>query len=153
MVNPGTALTNSAITTDGSIDNVSVTGNQLNSEIKTGYNYPSHVAGLEGTRSASRIRQVRQQGDLVNSVDSATFRPAKNAAGNFVYSYTTGTAGDGSITGTITGATSPGIYAGVRSHRRFPGSAFNTNGRTALGNYGAGFFARRTSRNLPPPRP
>ena len=89
MVNPGTALTNSAITTDGSIGQVTVTGNQLNSEIKTGFDYPSYLAGLQGTRSASRIGRLRQRGDLVNSVDSATFVPAKNATtGQYVYSYT-----------------------------------------------------------------
>ncbi len=152
MVNPGTAVTNSAITTSGSIGSVSVKGSQLNSEIKTGFDYASHVAGLEGTRGASRIGRLRQQGDLVNSVISASFRPAKNSAGNFVYSYTTGTAGDGSITGTTTGATSSGIYAGKNARGRFPGGAFNTNGRTALGNFGAGVFARTRSKNLPPPR-
>jgi hypothetical protein len=157
MVNPGTALTNAAITTDGSINNVQVNGSQLSSEIKTGFNYPSYVAGLQGTRGASRVGLIRQRGDLVNSVTSATFRPAKNTTtgqfttGQYVYSLSTGTAGNGSITGTITGATSPGIYAGARSHQRFPGGAYNTNGRTALGNYGAGFFARTRRGNLPPP--
>ena len=72
QVNPGTALTNSAITTDGSINKVQVTGDQLNSEIKTGFDYPSYIAGLQGTRSPSRIGQVRQRGNLVNSVDSAS---------------------------------------------------------------------------------
>ena len=78
MVNPGTALTNAAITTQGSIGHVTVTGNQLNSEIKTGFDYQSYLAGLEGTREASRIARLTQRGDLVSSVDSATFRPAKN---------------------------------------------------------------------------
>ena len=83
LVNPGTALTNSAITTDGSIGKVQVTGNQLNSEIKTGFDYPSYIAGLQGTRSPSRIRLVRQRGDLVSSVDSATVRPTQNQLGEF----------------------------------------------------------------------
>ena len=78
MVNPGTALTNAAITTQGSIGKVTVTGNQLNSEIKTGFDYQSYLAGLEATREASRIARLTQRGDLVSSVDSATFRPAKN---------------------------------------------------------------------------
>ena len=93
-MNPGTALTNSAITTQGSIGQVAVTGNQLNSEIKTGFDYQSYLAGLEGTREASRIARLTQRGDLVSSVDSATFRPAKNTTtGEYVYSTTTGTAG------------------------------------------------------------
>ena len=87
MVNPGTALTNAAITTQGSIGHVTVTGNQLNSEIKTGFDYQSYLAGLEGTREASRIARLTQRGDLVSSVDSATFRPAKNTSGQYVYSY------------------------------------------------------------------
>jgi hypothetical protein len=151
QVNPGTAVTNSSITTDGSIGSVSVTGNQLNSEIKTGFNYASYIAGLQATRSASRIARIRQRGDLVNSVDSASFIPAKNSSGQYVYSYSTGTAGPGSITGTITGAVGRAIYA-KSNGRAFPGAAYNTGGRTALGNYGAGFFARVTSGNLPPPK-
>jgi len=151
MVNPGTALTNTSITTDGNIDDVHVTGNQLNSEIKTGFNYQSYLAGLEGTRAASRIARLRQRGDLVNAVDSATFRPARNASGQFVYSLQTGTAGDGSITGEQTGAAGRGTGAGSSNPHRFAGGAFATGGRTALGNFGAGFFARRRSRNLPPP--
>ena len=87
MVNPGTALTNAAITTQGSIGKVTVTGDQLNSEIKTGFDYQSYLAGLEGTREASRIARLTQRGDLVSSVDSATFRPAKNTSGQYGYSY------------------------------------------------------------------
>jgi hypothetical protein len=150
QVNPGTALTNSAITTQGSIDSVSVTGNQLNSEIKTGFDYASYVAGLQATRGASRIARIRQRGDLVNSVDSATFIPAQNSSGQFVYSYSTGTAGPGSIGGTITGVVGRAIYAKSNSRHAFPGTAYNTGGRTALGNYGAGFYARVKSGNLPP---
>jgi hypothetical protein len=66
MVNPDTAVTNAAVTTDGSIGRVKITGNQLNSEIKTGFNYQSYLAGLQGTRSPSRIARVRQRGDLVS---------------------------------------------------------------------------------------
>jgi hypothetical protein len=150
LVNPGTALTNAAITTQGSIGKVKVTGNQLNTEIKTGFDYQSYLAGLQGTREASRIARITQRGDLVNSVDSATFRPAKNTTtGQYVYSTTTGTAGNGSITGTSTLAVGHGIDAASYSKLRIPGSAYNTGGRTALGNYGAGFFARRIRGNLP----
>ena len=147
MVNPGTALTNAAITTQGSIGHVTVTGNQLNSEIKTGFDYQSYLAGLEGTREASRIARLTQRGDLVSSVDSATFRPAKNTGD--VYSTTTGTAGKGSITGTSTAGLGHGIDAASYSKVTIAGSAYNTGGRTALGNYGAGFFARRIKGKLP----
>jgi hypothetical protein len=149
MVNPGTALTNAAVTTNGSIGQVKVTGNQLNSEIKTGFDYASYLAGLQGTRNASRIARIRQRGDLVSSVDSATFRPAQDSSGNFVYSYATGTAGPGSITGTTSLAVGHGRYAAFFTKHHFSGSAFNTGGRTALGNFGAGFFARRIRGNLP----
>ncbi|MGO8896877.1 MAG: hypothetical protein ACLQU5_00795 [Isosphaeraceae bacterium] len=149
MVNPGTALTNAAITTQGSIGHVTVTGNQLNSEIKTGFDYQSYLAGLQATREASRIARITQRGDLVSSVDSATFRPALNTKGMYVYSYTTGTAGNGSITGTSTAALGHGIDAASCSKVTIAGSAYNTGGRTALGNYGAGFFARRIKGKLP----
>ena len=149
MVNPGTALTNAAITTQGSIGHVTVTGNQLNSEIKTGFDYQSYLAGLQATREASRIARLTQRGDLVSSVDSATFRPAKNTTGQYVYSTTTGTAGNGSITGTSTAALGHGIDAASYSKVTIAGSAYNTGGRTALGNYGAGFFARRIKGKLP----
>ena len=56
------------------------------------------------------------------------------------------------ITGTITGAVGPGRAAATLSKTAFPGAAIPTGGRTALGNFGAGFFARRRSANLPPPR-
>ncbi len=149
LTNPGTALTNVAITTQGSIGKVSVTGNQLNSEIKTGFDYQSYLAGLEATRQASRIARLTQRGDLVNSVDSATFRPAKNADGQYVYSYSTGTAGRGSITGTSTAAVGHGVDAASYSKTTVAGSAYSTGGRTALGNYGAGVYARRVKGNLP----
>ncbi|MDR3619597.1 MAG: hypothetical protein P4L85_09620 [Paludisphaera borealis] len=126
VVQPGTAMTNTAITTDGSINHVNVTGNLLNSEIKTGFNYQTYLQGLQGTRRASRIASYKQNGDLVNSVVSATYIPA-----NGVYNQATGTAGRGQI----------------RGHVR--GFAYGTGGRTALGNYGAGVFARSKIGRLP----
>jgi len=151
MVNPGTAVTNAAITTEGSIGQATITGNQLNSEIKTGFDYQSYLSGLQATRAASRIARLRQRGDLVSSVDSATFRPALDTTtGHYVYSYNTGTAGPGSITGTSTAALGHGRFAASYSQATIAGSASDTGGRTALGNYGAGFFARRTSAKLPP---
>lgn len=127
LVQPGTAITNTAITTTGSIDHVNVTGNLLNSEIKTGYNYQAHINGLQGTRgNPSRIGSYQQRGDLVNSVVSASYIPTDG-----VYNVNTGKAGPGSIEGRVTG------------------KAFNTGGRTALGNYGAGVFARAKAGRLP----
>jgi hypothetical protein len=153
MVNPGTALTNASITADTNIGRVKVTGDQLNTEIKTGFNYTSYLAGLQGTRGPSSLGPIRQRGNLVSSVDSASFRPAKDpTTGQYVYSFNTGTAGPGRITGTITGAVGYGIYAHSYSHLRFPGRAYATGGRTALGNYGAGFFAAQRSAKLPPRR-
>ncbi len=123
---PGYALTNAIIATSGSIDSASITGSAQNSEIKTGFSYPTYVQGLEATRGSSRIRRLRMDGSLVSSDISASFRPA-----NAHYSRLTGTAGDGSITGTVTG------------------SAISTDGTTGLGNTGAGVFARHLRGRLP----
>jgi hypothetical protein len=117
---PGYALTNAAITTTGSVDKAEVKGTLLNSEIKTGYDYASYVAGLEGTRAASKIKKLKLEGDLINSDVSASFRPANNH-----YDLSTGTAGPGSITGVFTG------------------TAYDTGGVTPLGNTGSGLFARK----------
>jgi hypothetical protein len=120
VASPGYTLTNAAITSTGSIGQVNVSGPQLNSEIKTGFDYPAALAGLEGTRGASRIAALRQNGDLINSVASASFRPTNNH-----YSHTSGVRGRGEITASVLG------------------SRIDTGGVTALGNTGAGLFARR----------
>ena len=130
---------------------VSVTGDQLNSEIKTGFDYQSYLAGLEGTREASRIARLKLRGDLVSSVDSATFSPAKDAATDkYVYSHDHRKGGCGfdhrhqrSRCGTWH-STRPPIPRSTLA-----GSAYNTGGRTALGNYGAGVFAEQIQGNLP----
>ncbi len=122
-VSPGNSLTNAVITTSGSIGNISVVGAEVNSEVKTGFDYTAYLAGLEGTRGASRIALLKLRGDQVNSVSSATFIPANNQ-----YNYVTGTAGPGQIT------------AGVK------GKPYFTGGTTGLGNQGAGLFARRIIR-------
>ncbi len=114
------------ITTSGSIDQADITGSLLNTEIKTGFDYPSFVQGLEGTRAASKIGKLKVKGDLINSDISATFRPANNH-----YSRSTGSAGNGSITGTVTG------------------QAIDTDGTTGLGNTGAGVFAKHLKGRLP----
>jgi hypothetical protein len=122
----GEALTNAVITTSGSIGQVNVNGSLLNTEVKTGFDYISFTEGLEGTRAASQIRHLRVDGALLNSDVSATFRPA-----NHHYDRRTGAAGNGSITGHVTGA------------------ALDTNGTTGLGNTGAGVFARHLRGRLP----
>jgi hypothetical protein len=126
VASPGSAVTSSAIVTSGSIDNVHVVGDQVNSEIKTGFDYNSYRAGLEGTRAASRIGHLNQQGSLINSVDSASVRP--NSSGH--YGHGSNTLGRGSIRGRVTG------------------QVYNTGGTTALGNTGAGVFARVLSRRI-----
>ncbi|WP_165226733.1 hypothetical protein [Aquisphaera insulae] len=148
LANPGTAMTNVAVTTDGSINQVDVTGNQLNTEIKTGFNYASYLAGLQGTRAASRIARLRQRGDLVNSVDSATVRATADSSGNNTYTTSTAVEGNGAISGTTTIAVGHGIAAKTYAKRLAAGSAYATGGRTALGNYGAGYFARRLRGNI-----
>ena len=128
---PGNAITSSAIVSSGSIGKSHIVGDVVNSEIKTGFHYPSYAAGLQGTRAASRIHGINVQGSLVNGVVSSTYRPGVN----FAYGSKTDTAGNGSIHGNLTGST------------------YNTGGVTPLRNTGAGFFAR-TKRGgyLPPPQ-
>jgi hypothetical protein len=119
VASPGYSLTNAVVTTSDSTGKVSITGTPLNSEVKTGFDFPSYVAGLEGTRKGSSIKALRVRGDVVSSDASATFRPANNH-----YDLFTGTAGPGRIRVSSTG------------HN------FDTGGTTGLGNTGAGAFAR-----------
>ena len=125
---PGNALTSAIIASSGSIGETTVVGNAVNSEIKAGFHYPSFVAGLEGTRAASRIGPVRYRGDLVDSVVSSTYRPFQR-----VYGTPADVVGPGSIRG------------------RFQGNLVQTGTITALGNRGTGFFADRKDGYLPPP--
>jgi hypothetical protein len=60
---PGNAFTFAAVTTDGNINATDIVGNAEASEIKTGFNYKSYLAGLEGTRSPSAINRLRMRGD------------------------------------------------------------------------------------------
>jgi hypothetical protein len=124
--NPGYSLTNAVVTSSGSIDQVSLVGTPLNSEVKTGFDYPAFLAGLEGTRAPSRIGRVQVNGDLINTDISATVRPA-----NHHYRRGTGVLGPGTITGKVTG------------------NAFDTGGITGLGNTGSGVFARHLHGRLP----
>ena len=125
-VSPGYALTNAVVTASGSIGKIDILGAQLNSEVKTGFDYTAYVQGLEGTRGASQIAKLNLHGDQVNSVSSASFRPANNH-----YSFATGTAGPGKITAQISGGRA------------------DTGGLTGLGNTGAGLFARHVIRLRP----
>ena len=56
VASPGYSITNAVITTSGSIGQVNIAGTQLNTEIKTGFDYTAYTDGLEGVRSASSIR-------------------------------------------------------------------------------------------------
>ncbi len=123
---PGYSLTNAIVATSGSIGQVQVTGPLLNTEVKTGFDYPSYVAGQEGTRAASSIGKLNVQGDLINSPISASVRAA-----NKHYDRRTNTNGNGSITGTVSG------------------QAIDTGGTTGLGNTGSGVFARHLKGRLP----
>lgn len=124
----GTALTNAAIVSSGSIGKTTVIGNSQNSEIKSGYHYPSFVAGLEPTRAPSQIQPVRYRGDLINSAISATYRSV------------------GTIYGRPDNIAGPGRIRG-----NFQGVLVNTGQATPLVNTGAGFFARSKVGYLPPP--
>lgn len=127
IARPGTAMVNSLIATSGSIGSTTIVGDQVNSEIKTGFHYGSFAAGLEGTRAPSRIAKIRQSGDMLNGVTSATVRPGSN-----VYRAPGTVWGPGSLNGNLNGR----LYA--------------TGGVTPLGNTGAGFFAQRKTGYLPP---
>jgi hypothetical protein len=122
VTSPGFALSNVIVATSGSIDNVDILGIQQQSEIKTGFDFSSYVAGLEGTRAASAISNLQQNGALINSAISATYRPSNNTN-----SHGSGVFGKGKI-------------AGVYNGKNY---ITGTEGTTGLGNTGAGLFARR----------
>jgi hypothetical protein len=127
----GNAFTNALITTDGSINKVQVKGDLVNTEIKTGFNYTSAAAGLEGTRAPSKIGYYHQNGNLINSIVSATYRPGPDK----VYGTADDVAGPGSIAGKF----------------KLSGKIYNTGGATVLGNTGAGFYALKRSGGYLPP--
>ncbi|WP_165063711.1 hypothetical protein [Paludisphaera rhizosphaerae] len=121
----GDAITNSSITTTGSIGSVSVDGNLINSNVASGYDYQAHLQGLSTLRQPSRIRSYRQRGSLINSQVTASTTLNTNG------SVTSADIGNGSITGHV------------------DGNAYSTGGRSALGTYGAGVIARRKVGRLP----
>jgi hypothetical protein len=124
----GTAMVNSIITTTGNIGKVSIVGDQVNSEIKTGFDYNSFAAGLEGTRAASRIASIKHNGNMLNGVTSATVRPGAQDYGSAAT-----LRGPGRMTGFLTGR------------------IFSTGGQTPLTNVGTGYYARVRKGYLPPP--
>lgn len=122
---PGAALTNALIVSQGSIGKSTIVGTSLQSEIKSGFNYQSFLAGLSGSRTPSHIGPIRYRGNLVNSVVSATYRVAGRA-----YGVPGDHRGPGSISGTFTG---------IRYYSGLP---------TPLNRLGAGFYARHKSPQL-----
>jgi hypothetical protein len=127
---PGNAASSAAIVSSGKIGTVAVRGNLQSSEIKSGFDYPSFAAGLQGTRARSLIRRSAYRGDLVSGVVSATYRP-----GQGVYGSPTSVAGPGSIAGNL----------GKKN------AIYNLGTTTPLLNSGTGFFAKTKKGYLPPP--
>ena len=131
---PGNATTNVLIASAGSIGSTHIVGNNQNSQIVAGFDYNSYASGLVGTRAASRIGRLRQQGSLIDSVTAASYRPANNQYGS---------------TGDVAG---PGVITG-----RLHGKLYSTGTTLPLGNVtspnsGTGFFARVKRGYLPPPQ-
>jgi hypothetical protein len=128
---PGNAASSAAIVSSGKIGKVAVLGNLQSSEIKTGFDYPSFAAGLQGTRARSLIKNSAFRGDLVSSAVSATYRAANQSNGS-----------PGSITG-------PGSIKGNLANK----NALYTIGSTTplLDTGQAGFFAKHKHGYLPPP--
>jgi hypothetical protein len=127
---PGNALSSSAIVSSGSIGRTAVRGNLSSSEIKSGFDYSSFYAGLEGTRAPSVIRRGTFHGDLINGVVSATHRPSKG------------------LYGTPTNVSGPGAIQGNLGNKN---AIYFTGAVTPLLNTGTGFFARHKIGYLPPP--
>ena len=117
---PGRAVTQSLVSAGGSIGPVNIVGDQVNSEIKAGYNYYAAIGGAEGVSGKSSVGPIKVRGDLVDSVVSSSYRPNDGVYGN---------GNDTAGNGTITGARSGQIYR-------------TASGKTVLGNQGSGFFAR-----------
>lgn len=129
-VRPGNAMTSAAIASAGSIGKTKVVGELVNSEIKGGFHYPSFAAGLEGTRSPSKVGPVNVDGDLVTGIVSSTFRP-----------------GQGNIYGNRPRVAGPGRIVGHSNS-----TLYVTGGTTPLNNGGAGYYARQKNGGyLPPP--
>ena len=125
---PGTALTSAAIVSATDFGHVSVIGNSIGSEIKAGFYYQAYLSGLEGTRAKSKITKLDQKGDLIDSVNSSTYRPVDGIYGNG-----NDQAGNGKLTGNQAG------------------NIFVNGRQTALKNLGTGNYAKKKNGYLPPP--
>jgi hypothetical protein len=137
---PGNVLTSAAIASDGSIGHVNLVGNAQYSEIRSGFNFPSYVAGLEPTRRpGTRIGPYRQRGDLVDSVIAASYRPGPDR----IFGTADDVRGRGEIRGHFNGTLSTNSLNGSPE--------FSTSTPTVLYNRGVGFYARRKDGPLPPP--
>ena len=124
----GNATTNTLITSSGDIGHTVIVGTNQNSEIKSGFHYGSFAAGLEGTRAKSKIAPYHQNGDQLNSVTSATYRPYLNR-----YGTPRDVRGPGTLKGTTNGVPT------------------TTGAITPLGNVGSGYYARKKVGYFPPP--
>ncbi len=119
VASPGYSLTNAVITTSGSIGQVNISGTQLNTEIKTGFDYHGLCGRTGRDPRSQRDRHCSSRRATWSTAWRRRFRPANNH-----YSHATGTDGPGEIT--------------VRSRAR----KYDTGGTTGLGNTGSGLFAR-----------
>jgi hypothetical protein len=125
---PGSALTNAAIVTQESMNEVTIVGNSKSSQVNSGFDYNSYIAGLDPTRSPSHIRKFRQKGDLIDSVVAASYRPTDGVYGND---------DDQPQRGSIEG--------------NLRGRLYDVGTQTALGYRGVGIYARNKVGYLPPP--
>lgn len=151
----GSAMTNAAITTSGSMGTkpvhtgsinhfgkkihsnatgVLIRGDLAQSEIASGFDYNQYVTGVSPVTGPSVIRGLRMKGSLVDSVISASYAPDV-ATQDFLQA--TDQVSPGGIQG--------GIYG--------PGLAYDDGRGTALGRLGSGVFARRLSNPLHSPPP
>ncbi len=124
----GNATSNALITSSGNIGHTVIVGSNQNSEIKSGFHYNSFAAGLEGTRAKSKIAPYHQNGDQINAVTSATYRPASHN-----YASPRSVRGPGTLKG--------GTF----------GTTITTGAITPLTNVGAGYYARKKVGYFPPP--
>lgn len=133
---PGNALTSVAVAAAGSIGDVKIIGDSANSEILAGFDYGSFVNGLDPERGPSSIKDVKQNGDQVDSVIAATYGPGPDK----IFGTPDDKVGPGQIKGVLKGRA---VTFGPRG-----GSGINT----ILGRRGAGVFAadRTASPKLEP---
>lgn len=144
FVQPGTTFTTAIITAAGSIGSVTVVGDSTNTEIRSGFNYYSSVGGIEPISGPSSIGPVSVRGSLIDSVFAASFRPVDGIFGN-----RNDVAGPGTITGHTNGTALRTSNRTVTLDASGNPVVEITPSTTALGNQGAGYYARHTSKGLP----